>query len=64
MTPRRKKTKPEELVEVIAESLRSLGDSVGRNRVLKATMITGGVAALTAASAAVSSLRRRMEVGA
>ena len=64
MKLRRRKTKPEEVVESIADSLRTLGDSVGTNRVLKATMITGGVAALTAASAVVSSLRRRMEVGA
>jgi hypothetical protein len=64
MKLRRRKTKPEEVVESIADSLRTLGHGVGTNGVLKATMITGGVAALTAASAAVSSLRRRMEVGA
>jgi len=63
MKLRRRKTKPEELVELIADSLRTLGDSVGTNGVLKATMITG-LAGLTAVSAMVSSLRRRMEVGA
>ena len=64
MKLRRRKNKPEELVESLADSLRTLGDSVGTNGVLDATMITGGVAGLTAVSAVVSSIRRRMEVGA
>ena len=60
----RRKTKREELLESISHSLSTLGDSVGTNKVVKAAMITGGVTALTAASAVVSSLRRRIEVGA
>ena len=48
--------------------LDNLGDSLGgftdwtkRRSVVKAGMIAGGLAALTAGSAAISSLRRRME---
>jgi hypothetical protein len=46
---------------------RLLGDSfaalssVKRGKLLKAGLIAGGVAALTAGSAAISSIRRRME---
>jgi hypothetical protein len=34
---------------------------VNRSKLLKAGLIAGGVAALTAGSAAISSIRRRME---
>jgi hypothetical protein len=64
MKLRRRKTKPEELIESLSHSVNTLGDSVGKNKVAKAGMITGGAVALTAASAAVSSLRRRIEGGA
>jgi hypothetical protein len=64
MRLRRRKSKPEELFEPISRSLSTLGDSVGTKTAVKAAIITGGVAALTAASAAVSSLRRRTQVGA
>jgi hypothetical protein len=63
MRLRRGKSKPEELFEPLGRSLSTLGDSVGTNTAVKAAIITGGVAALTAASAAVSSLRRRTKVG-
>ena len=64
MKPPQRKRKPEELLESISRPPSTLSDSVGTNKVAKAAMITGGVAALTAASAMVSSLRRRLEVGA
>ncbi len=64
MRLRRGKSKPEELFEPISRSLSILGDSVGTKTAVKAAIITGGAAALTAASAAVSSLRRRTQVGA
>jgi hypothetical protein len=64
MRVRRRKSKPEELFEPLSGSLSALGNSVGTNTAVKAAIITGGVAALTAASAAVSSLRRRTQAGA
>jgi hypothetical protein len=64
MKLRRKKTKPEELLESLSHSVNTLGDSVGKNKVAKVGMITGGAAALTAVSSAVSSLRRHIEGGA
>jgi hypothetical protein len=63
-----RKSQPEGLLDNLGDSLDHLGDALGgltdrkkRSRLMKAGLIAGGLAALTAGSAAVSSLRRRME---
>jgi hypothetical protein len=43
------------------DSLGALSGSLTRSRILIAGLIAGGVAGLTAASAGISSLRRRVE---
>jgi hypothetical protein len=57
----RTKRGPEELLERATDSLSAVRGGVRRDRLLKAALIAGGVATLTAGSAAISSLRRRME---
>jgi hypothetical protein len=57
----RTKSEPGRLLDVAGDSFAALGGGVNRGKLLKAGLIAGGVAALTAGSAAVSSLRRRME---
>jgi hypothetical protein len=47
--------------EPATEALAAIGSRTHRGSLVKAAMIVCGVAALTAESAAVSSLRRRME---
>jgi hypothetical protein len=47
-------------LDTIGDSLAALTGGVNRNK-LKLGLIAGGVAALTAGSAAISSTRRRME---
>jgi hypothetical protein len=59
----RMKSEPERLLETVGDSLAALSGGVNRNRLLKAGLIAGGVAALTAGSAAISSIRRRIEGG-
>ena len=57
----RTKSEPERLVHSVGDSLAALaGGRIRRGGVMKAGLIAGGVAALTAGSAAVSSLRRRI----
>jgi hypothetical protein len=62
-----RKTEPERLLDTLGESLDHLSQAVSgltrakRSSLLKAGLIAGGVAALTAGSAAVSALRRRLE---
>jgi hypothetical protein len=56
----RTKSEPRRLLDTVGDSLAALGGSVSRSKV-KVGLIAGGVAALTAGSAAVSSVRRRME---
>ena len=58
----RAKSEPERLLDTIADSFAAVGRA-DRSRLLKAGLIAGGVAALTAGSAAVSSIRRRMHGG-
>jgi hypothetical protein len=61
------KQQPERLLDNLGDSLDHLSQAVGgltgakRGTLLKAGLIAGGLAALTAGSAAVSSLRRRLE---
>ena len=57
----RTKSEPDRLFEAVGDSFAALTGEMNRSRILKAGLIAGGVAALTAGSAAVSSLRRRME---
>jgi hypothetical protein len=57
----RRKSEPERLLDTVGDSLAVLSGGVNRSKLVKAGLIAGGVAALTAGSAAVSSIRRRME---
>jgi hypothetical protein len=56
-----RKSEPDRLLDTVGDSLGALSDSVNRSKLLKAGLIAGGVAVLTAGSAAISSIRRRME---
>ena len=57
----RTKTEPDRLLDSVGDSFTALGSGVKRSKLLKAGLIAGGVAALTAGSAAISSIRRRTE---
>jgi hypothetical protein len=57
----RTKNEPEALLERATSSFAAMRGSANRATLLKAALIAGGVAALTAGSAAISSLRRRTE---
>ena len=59
----RAKSEPDRLLDSVGDSFAALGTGVNRSKLLKAGLIAGGVAALTAASAAISSIRRRTEWG-
>jgi hypothetical protein len=61
MSSLRTKAGPEEILESVTDSLSAVRGSAHRQTLLKAVLIAGGVAALTAGSAAISSLRRRVE---
>jgi hypothetical protein len=49
------------LADTVAGSLDRLGSGWSQGKFLKASLIAGGLAALTAGSAGISSLRRREE---
>jgi hypothetical protein len=57
----RTKREPDRLRDTVGDALAALGDGVSNRKVFKAGLIAGGVAALTAGSAAISSRRRRIE---
>jgi hypothetical protein len=61
MTPFLRKSEPERLVERVDDSLQALTAGWSKGRMIKASLIAGGLAALTAGSAGISSLRRRQE---
>ena len=61
MRPLRTKSEPDRLLDTVGDSLAALSGGVNRSKLLKAGLIAGGVAVLTAGSAAISSIRRRME---
>jgi hypothetical protein len=61
MRPLRTKSEPNRLLDTVGDSLAALSGGVNRSKLMKAGLIAGGVAALTAGSAAISSIRRRME---
>jgi hypothetical protein len=52
---------PERLLETVTESVDEVRGGQHNGTLLKAALVAGGVAALTAGSAAISSLRRRIE---
>ena len=56
----RSKSEPDRLLDAVGDSLAALSGGVNRNK-LKVGLIAGGAAALTAGSAAISSIRRRTE---
>jgi hypothetical protein len=63
-----RKSEPERLLETVGNSVETVGNSLGavsggvnRSTLAKAGLIAGGLAALTAGSAAISSIRRRKE---
>ena len=55
----RMKREPDRLLDTVGDSLAALSSGVNKSRLLKAGLIAGGVAALTAGSAAISLIRRR-----
>jgi hypothetical protein len=57
----RMKREPDRLLDTVGDSLAALSGGVSKSKLLKAGAIAGGVAALTAGSAAISSIRRRVE---
>jgi hypothetical protein len=61
MRPLRTKSEPDRLLDTVGDSLAALSGGVNRSKLVKAGLIAGGVAVLTAGSAAISSIRRRME---
>jgi hypothetical protein len=60
MRLRRTSSKPDRLLEAIGASIATLSGGT-RSKLLKAGLIAGGVTAVTAGSAAISSIRRRTE---
>jgi hypothetical protein len=56
-----RKREPDRLLATLGSSVGAVSAGVNRSRLVKAGLVTGGLAALTAGSAAVSSLRRRLE---
>jgi hypothetical protein len=56
----RKKSETDQLLDTVGDSLAALSSGVNRNKV-KVGLIAVGAAALTAGSAAISSIRRRTE---
>jgi hypothetical protein len=56
-----RKSELERLIDSASDSLSELSDSLTKSRLLKAGLIAGGLAGLTAGSAGISSRRRRNE---
>lgn len=56
-----RKSEPERLLEAAKDSLNAFSGSVTKGRAMRAGLIAGGLAGITAASAGISSLRRRTE---
>jgi hypothetical protein len=61
MRLRRTKSKPDRLLDTVGDSFAALSGGVSRSKLLKASLVAGGVAAVTAGSAAISSIRRRTQ---
>jgi hypothetical protein len=58
-----RKSEFERLLETADDAVRRLASGWSKGRVVKASLIAGGLAALTAGSAGISSLRRRDQIG-
>jgi hypothetical protein len=58
-----RKSEPDRLLDTVGDSLGALSGGVNRSKLLKAGLIAGGVAALTAGSAVISEIRRRTKGG-
>jgi hypothetical protein len=58
---RLRKSEPGRLLETVSNSLGAVSGGMNRSTLVKAGLIAGGLAALTAGSAAISSIRRRMD---
>jgi len=56
-----RKGEPERLLETVSNSLGAASGGVNRSTLVKGGLVAGGLAALTAGSAAISSFRRRLE---
>ena len=56
-----RKSEPDRLLETLSNSVAVVSGGLNRSTLVKAGLVAGGLAALTAGSAAVSSIRRRME---
>jgi hypothetical protein len=57
----RAKREPEKLFDTLGNSVAALSGGANRSKLVKGGLIAGVVAGLTAASAAISSVRRRRE---
>ena len=57
----RTKSEPDRLLDSVGNSFAALSGGVDKSKLLKAGLVVGGAAAVTAGSAAISSIRRRME---
>jgi hypothetical protein len=57
----RGRSEPEQLRETVNDSFQALSGGLTRGKILTAGAVAGVVAGLTAASAGISSLRRRLE---
>jgi hypothetical protein len=57
----RGKSEPEQLRETVNDSFHALSGGLTRGKILAAGAVAGVVAGLTAASAGISSLRRRLD---
>jgi hypothetical protein len=61
MRPLNRKSDLERLLEAVSDSFDALRGGLTKGKVLKASLIAGALAGLTAGSAGISSLRRREE---
>jgi hypothetical protein len=59
--PFSRKSQSDRLLETVNDSLDALSEGLTKSRILKGGLVAGGLAGLTAGSAAISSLRRRKE---
>jgi hypothetical protein len=61
MRPLRTTSTPDRLLDTVGDSFAAVSGGVRRSKLLKVGLVAGAAAALTAGSAAISSLRRRTE---
>jgi hypothetical protein len=57
----RRKSEPDRLLDAVGDSVAALSGGLSKSKLVKAGLVAGGAAALTAGSAAISSLRRRID---